>query len=249
VTASIRVDRSLSYSASAGTPSITSAGIEAGDVVIVVHSCDFGSLSQMTISGGGWQLLDSAENEDPFGDGGGTKVWRRVATSSEPSSYTLHHAGGAYSVLALLAIRDADPNDIVIDVDIASAFYPFFEIDSVPTPGLTPPSGSGLEIRAGIAFSGFGDLGVTTHWTTPGSTQVTSNQSGDFIAMVVAQRQLVSSAPVDPVHFANDQAYSGAHGITIIIPASQTTAPAPPDVPSFTPGAARACGATPPTTS
>lgn len=238
MTASIRTVRSISYSDTAGHPTISTSGVQAGDTVTIVHSADAGSLSQMTISGGGWQLLDSAVSEDFFGGGGGTKIWRKVAGSSEPSSYQLSHAsGGAHSIVALVAVRDADPNSIVIDIDGSSAFFPLFKLESIDTPALAPPSGSGLELRIAVAFSGFGDLGATTHWSTPGSAQITTNQSSDFLAMVVAQRQLVSSAPVDSIDYSNDQSYTGGHGITIIIPAGESTTPTPPDVPSFTPAA------------
>ncbi|MEU8196331.1 hypothetical protein AB0C10_21345 [Microbispora amethystogenes] len=240
---SIRVARSMSYAAADDQPTLTNPGGQAGDLVLVFHSCDEGPLSEMGISGGGnWATIGQRSNDDPLGNGGGTKVYAKPYGSSEPSAWQLTQDRNplrlADTTITVVIVRGGSANGIVVAQAGDSGYPPFFYLSEIYTPAAAPSTGSSLELRYAAGFRLPSTAAVT--WTTPtGYTPVANAtvQSRDFIASTVASRTLVSSTPVGEATFGASVNVYGGHGFTVIVPGTDGggTAPPPPSFPSFTP--------------
>lgn len=94
------------------------AGTAAGDVLLAVVCNTFGLISDITPGEGGWAEIHSRDGgwEDTH-----MKVYWRVATGSEPSSYTFNNALLAEEIVQLVTIRDAEPSLIDAPWHIASS--------------------------------------------------------------------------------------------------------------------------------
>lgn len=96
--------RSASSAAQTTTTNCTAlkpTGTVAGDLLIAIHGSDQdGSLAAMTAPSG-WTLIGSSSS---FTTAGFIKVWSKVATSSEPSSYTFADDASADAVLGIVCI-------------------------------------------------------------------------------------------------------------------------------------------------
>jgi hypothetical protein len=88
------------------------AGTVAGDVLIAAHICDNdGSLSQMS-GPSGWTLLgqyDHGSSQTPR-----LKIWGKIATASEPTSYTFPDSTDAHSAVGIVRITGQDPAGAVV---------------------------------------------------------------------------------------------------------------------------------------
>lgn len=236
--ASIRDITSISYVDLEDRPVIPRPQVQAGDILLCIHSCDHGTLSEMGIEGPGWSTAaQRADDRDPFfGDvGGGTKVYRKIATSSEPSSYTLYQDADpdwrADTTVIMIAVRGGDRNNIIIRHTGDSAVPPFGVVDEAVTPSATPPKdmASGLELRVAVAWGPGGQVS----WQIPsGYAQRAAVQSREYLATLLVSRTLVTGAPVGQVAFDAGRGLDAAHGLTIIIPSSHVDEK-PPDLPSY----------------
>lgn len=96
--------RSASSAAQTTTTNCTAlkpTGTVVGDLLIAIHGSDQdGSLTAMTAPSG-WTLVGSSGS---FTTAGFIKVWSKVATSSEPSTYTFADDSSADAVLGILCI-------------------------------------------------------------------------------------------------------------------------------------------------
>ncbi|GAA0969701.1 hypothetical protein GCM10009555_017300 [Acrocarpospora macrocephala] len=216
-------------------------GIQAGDLLLVVHFADLGGLGDMTISGGAPWPTPIATRTAEVG-GGGTKIYRRYAGTDEPDFYTLTQSASplelADSTIVMIAVKDASANGIVIEQTGGGSFGP--PIGSVTTPAATPPTASSLEIRVAIGFpiNAFPPQGLTpVTWSAiPGFSVKANPQSRNYVAMQVATRDLVSSERVGEKTTSPTPGVFGYHGFTIIVPSAESSAPTPPPIPPFTPG-------------
>lgn len=202
---------------------------QAGDVLLCIHSADNGSTSQMGIFGG-WQTIHTASG---FVDAwAGTKVYRRIATGSEPSTYTISQAPGADGVAVILAIRNASATGIVVRSDGAEQ-----TTDTITCPGATPPSAGCLDLRwaAGTMFLPGGFLFFDE---PPGFDPVIQDQSGAFAGAALAKRTRLSSAPVPSATWDVFPFVDVWQGLTILIPPGTAGGepPAPPVFPVGTLG-------------
>lgn len=216
--------RSFSRRAFAGSSSTVSrpSGTQAGDVLIAIHGADQGSASDMTISGG-WTLVRS---QDGFVDAwAGSRVWRRVATASEPSSYTVSQASGADGVVIVVALTEATATGIVVTADGAEEFT-----NEVPAPAATPPKAGCLALRwaGGTLFLPGDDV----TWQYPsGHTPITQAQSGLFASAALAVRSLSTNTPIGSASFLAIPAIHVWQSFTIIVPPSTSSGPTPPPAP------------------
>lgn len=216
--------RSVSRRAWAGATSTVQrpAGVQPGDLLIAFMGSDQGSVSNLQISGG-WTLL--AQQEGFVDAWAGSKIWRRVATASEPSSYTVSQHPGADGVVIIVAIRDATTSGIVVTGDGAEEMT-----DEVPAPPATPRRPGSLALRwaAGTQYLP-GDL---LDWEyPPGHQGVTQDQSGRFASAALAARQLPTSSPIGQAVFWVWPFVHVWQAFTVIVPPPQQqpdTPPAPP---------------------
>jgi hypothetical protein len=82
------------------------AGTTAGDLLLAVQTSDYrGTLTEMAAPSG-WTEL--ANNSDRSSDVGFVKVWQKVATSSEPASYTFADSASATSDVVIVALTGYD---------------------------------------------------------------------------------------------------------------------------------------------
>ncbi|MEV4457003.1 hypothetical protein [Microbispora sp. NPDC049633] len=199
-----------------------------GDVLLIIHSCDIGSLDAMTVTGGGtWTTIASRSRDG--GAGGGTKIYRRLATASEPSTYRLTQSLLADVTVTIVSISGASADGILVTQSGAAG-----NTQDLTTPAGTPSTGSGLELRAGVAFSLNSNL--TLSWEAPaGYTPVRSVQSRQYVSASMASRPIVSSTQVPAAAFRLGRTVGESMGFTILIPTTGST-PTPPVIPDTAPG-------------
>lgn len=223
--ASIRDLTSASY-ADTSARNVTAPTSQPGDQLLIIHTCDIGNLDAMAVTGGGtWTTIATRTRA---GGAGGTKVYRRVATSSEPSTYRLAQSSGADVAVTILAIRDASAGIVVTQAGAAAT------VQDITTPAGTPSTGSGLELRYGAAFSL--NSSSTVSWEAPtGWSLVRSLQSRQFVAAGVASRAIVSSTPVGAAAFRLSRNVGEWMGFTLLVPTAGSV-PTPPVIPDTAPG-------------
>ncbi|MEV0379793.1 hypothetical protein [Nonomuraea sp. NPDC050643] len=184
--------------ASSGARSYTinaPAGVAANDVLIGIQAADRGSTASMTTPTGGtaWQLLDTLDASSQLGVIQAIRVWWKRAGSAEPSLYTFSQGSGSDGVCLIVAIKDASLTaapKIVRSTDGTGL--------NVTTPGITPDSGSDLEVRLVAAYA----LGTAMTFAPPtGLTPLTSVQSRIYTVMTAAARALQSNAATAPANF------------------------------------------------
>lgn len=131
--------RSTSSATGAGDTLTVSApsGLSDGDLLVACHSSDretgMGAPS-------GWTLEASEGTSSPEL---GTRVWYRIAGSSEPSSYDFTQDGAADGVIAVAAIIDHAGESGIISETWNSSFVG----DSVDSPSTTPTGSDDFEVR------------------------------------------------------------------------------------------------------
>lgn len=223
--AAIRDFTAVSYSGTS-TRSVSAPTSRDRDVLLIIHSADIGNVDGMAVTGGGtWETIATRPR---VGGAGGTKVYRRVATSAEPSSYQLAQSSGADVAVAVLAIRDASAAGIVVTQAGAAA-----SVQDVTTPPGTPSTGAGLELRYAAAFS----LGSSTtlSWQAPtGWAPVRTLQSRQFVSTSLASRPQVSSTTAPAATFHLGRTVGEWQGITILVPTAGSV-PTPPAIPEAAP--------------
>lgn len=157
--------------------------------------------------GGTWQLLDSRQ----WNAAAGTKVWWKVAGSSEPSTYGFTQGSSADGVVVVAAVQDAaDTAPLVAQTGADSSST------TVPTPTITPASIDDLELR----WAAGGGPGDTVTWTPPATyTEAADVQSGTFTTGTLATKQLSSSAATGAQNFTASVAPAYHHGFTVAVAA------------------------------
>lgn len=196
-------------------------GVQAGDLLVAWQSADGGSNSGLNLTGGsgGWQSRASV----PGGTWAGTRIWQRTATASEPDTYTASQSALADGTIIIAAIRGADPAAVTI-----------IPGSGVDTPGATPATASGLQLRYAAGLTQFGG---EISWTPPagwGSTQV---QSHPWTSACLASRTYSSSAALPDVPLEPSVALYVSHAFTVLVgSAAPPPAPEAPTYPAWAAG-------------
>ncbi|MEV0830906.1 hypothetical protein [Nonomuraea rubra] len=179
-----------------------------GDLLLLIHSADNGSQSDMQVSGG-WTLVETAGGSS--GNWAGTKVWKRVA-AGEPETYTISQGGAADGVAVMLAISGAGTGVTVKTISRSS------QTIFIPTPAATPPAIGCLDLRwaAGVRFASTN----ITWFTPPGYDEVAELQSRTHATGVLVERALTSNAPVGEAEFLSSLGLNVWNGLTILVPPS-----------------------------
>ncbi|MFI6510145.1 hypothetical protein ACIBCT_21275 [Streptosporangium sp. NPDC050855] len=177
-----------------------------GDLLLLIHSADNGSLDDMQISGG-WQVAETAGGS--AGNWAGTKIWKRIA-SNEPSTYTISQGGTADGVAVMLAISGAGTGLVVETISRSS------QTIFIQTPAATPSTIGCLELRwaAGVRFAS-----TSIEWFTPaGYDSLVELQSRTHATGVLTERALTGNAPVGVAEFLSSLGLNVWNGITILVP-------------------------------
>ncbi len=198
------------------------AGVATNDILIMVQAADRGSTADMATPTGGttWQLLDSIDATSPFGALQVVRLWWKRAGSSEPSSYSATQRNGSDGTCMIVAVKDASTTATPVFARLTTGTDP-----NINTPGITPASGSDLEVRLVGAYP---DSGMSLSFTPPaGYTSITGAQSRTWTAIGGASKALTSNAATSVQTFA---APSGAvlewrFGFTVAIAAAVTGPP------------------------
>lgn len=216
--------RSFSRRAFAGTSATVQrpSGVQAGDLLIAFFGSDQGDVSDLQISGG-WTLL---RQQAGFPDAwAGSKVWRRVASANEPSSYQVSQAPGADGVVIIVALRDAATSGIVVTADGAEE-----TTNAVWAPPATPSKAGSLALRwaGGTPFL----PGTDVFWWTPnGHQEITQAQSGLFATAILVARQLNTNSPIGSAEFVAVPPIDVWQTYTVIVPPASQSGPTPPPAP------------------
>src|SRR5690606_26455205 len=179
-------------------------GVQAGDLLIAHQTSDVSDLAELTTPTGGatWQLLDQFEEAGALQ----VKVWWKIAGESEPSSWNFSQESFADGAVLIAAVRNAaDDTPTVANTSTTST-------TSVPTPGITPPSPTSVEIRIASGNS----AGNTVSWTPPAGLEEKADvQSTNYVAATLATRYLDSTTPTGTENFTASAALEFAAGFTI----------------------------------
>ncbi|GAA4946058.1 hypothetical protein HD597_006760 [Nonomuraea thailandensis] len=171
------------------------AGVVANDVLLAVQAADRGTTTNMTTPSGGsaWQPLDALDGTSGLGVIQAVRVWWKRAGSSEPTSFVFAQGSGSDGACLIVAIKDASLTavpKIMRSTDGTGL--------NVTTPGITPDSGSDLEVRLVAAYA----LGATMTFISPaGLTPLTRVQSRTYTVLAAAARALQSNAATASANF------------------------------------------------
>lgn len=224
MTASVR-----SHTVTSGTGTTIAAAVpavvSAGDHLWAIHVTDTAPAS---MTAAGWTLAGSIDGFLA------AKVWRRTATSAEPSSYAFGQANLSDGHVFMLAVADVDVSLPPVLVGGDSFGIP------TSTPGVTPSGAPHLEIRvAAVALPGQ----PITWQIPPGFTSRGASESAlELVAAAAASRLINSSAASGEQLFtALPQLGRDGIGLTISLPSAAAREPEIPTFPAFTPtrGSAR----------
>ncbi|MBT2234768.1 hypothetical protein [Nonomuraea sp. NEAU-A123] len=171
------------------------AGVAAADVLIGIQAADRGSTAPMTAPTGGttWEPLDSLDALSELGVIQAIRVWWKRAGSAEPGMYTFKQGGGSDGVCLIVAVKDASLTAAPQIVRSTAGTG-----QNITTPGITPSSGSDVELRLVAAYS----TGSAMTFTTPdGLTPLNRIQSRTYTVLAAAARALQSNAATAPAAF------------------------------------------------
>lgn len=210
--ASIRSVRTSTISGGAGTAA--RGAVQPGDLLIAFHAADDGWAEDRTISGG-WIRRPAEEGME----WAGVTVWTRVASANEPSGYQVTQGPTADGVVHIVAVRDADTDQVTIRSDFGTI-----------APRVRPATASGVEIRY-VAVAP--DEPNTVSWSAPSGYTLVQAQSGYWTSAAVATRTYSSSAWLPRVEFVPSGIIWDAIAYTIVVESAPSVPPPPP--PSYPP--------------
>lgn len=193
-------------------------GTVAGDLLLGFQTADRGTTTDMATPTGGasWSLLAS----QLFVTGElGTRIWWKIAGSSEPSTYGFSQVSSADGVVAVAAVITPVTTAPVFASSAATA-----SATSIPTPSITPTGADDLEFRWAASQ---GQGGATLTWTSPATyTEQVDRQSGTFTSASLAAKTLSSSAATGVQNFTISAATTAYIGFTVAV--AGTAPPLPP---------------------
>ncbi|MER5420321.1 hypothetical protein [Streptosporangium roseum] len=193
--------------ASSGTLTVNKpAGVVAGDILIARASDSGGTLANLGTPTGGdtWQLLTSRDDT-----GLKSKLFWKVAGSSEPSSYAFSFRTFGFGLVTIVAVQDGSSSTpTVASVATGSG-------TTVNTPGITPPDAASLEIRFAVAGTPEDTSGAWTH--PAGYTEIGEQSSEAETGSDTAHKQLTSGTATGTLAFTTANTLTTRHGFTVAI--------------------------------
>jgi hypothetical protein len=162
------------------------SGTQAQDYLLAVQVSDHrGSLSAMVAPDGSWSLLGSTSRSDV----GFVKVWRRIATASEPAEYEWTDSTSAQSSVIIVALTGYDPSQ---PLAVTPTFSNGASSSTHPAPSVTGVA-DGMLITAHIG----GTNGTTRSYTSFPSgmsrAQDSALSSGGYIVLGVFYQALTGA--------------------------------------------------------
>lgn len=190
------------------------SSVVSGTYMVAWMHCDEGGAgSSMGISGGStWNSLTSGLTGNT-----GYRLFWKLAGGSEPTNYSVTFDDtSAFAVAHIVTSNDAGTGAPVWQVTNTSGSG-----TTGPTPGITPPDATALEIRL-IGASLAGSPGART-WSPPaGLTERTDLQQGTFASGSSATRTLASSSATTSLNFTASGSVSDRVGATVGVPSGST---------------------------
>jgi hypothetical protein len=147
----------------------------------------------------------------------GYRLFWKIAGASEPATYSVSYnaASSAYAVAQIITSNDAGTGAPVWAKTTTAG-----NGTTGPTPGITPPDATALEIRM-VLCTGEG----TPHtWTPPGGlTERTDVNQAGFPTATSATRTLASASATTSLNFTASGAAVDRIGYTVGVPSTSTT--------------------------
>jgi hypothetical protein len=189
-------------------------GVVAGTYMVAAIANDVeNNGSGIGITGGStWNSLTSGLTEET-----GYRLFWKIAGGSEPANYSVSYNSGsnAYSIAHIITSNDAGTSAPVWQVTNTAGSG-----TTGPTPGITPPDATALEVRFILASNSSG--GART-WTSPGGlTERTDINESGFTNGSSATRTLASGSATTSLNFTASGTVNDRVGITVGIPSGAT---------------------------
>ena len=169
--------------------------------------------SGIGISGGTtWQSLTSGVSGET-----GYRLFWKIAGPSEPANYSVSYnsASTAYSTAHIITSNDAGEDAPVWQITTTTG-----QGTSGPTPGITPPDPTTLEVRFILASN---DTNESRSWSPPsGLTERTDRQESGWPSGSSATRTLSSGSATSSLNFTANGQVLDRVGITVGIPSAIT---------------------------
>lgn len=165
---------------------IAAPTIVAGDLLVMIYVTDNVSVTDMQLPSG---FTERSRRE--FGlNSNHMIIATKVATASEPSSYTYVAPSGADTRVDLISVADADPNAVPVIVTSETVA----STTTHAAPSVSPAGTSDLLISGVTLMSNPSNPGATT-WTAPsGMTEVTDAQTSTILTLTTARQALTGGA-------------------------------------------------------
>lgn len=187
---------------------------------------DSGGIANIT-GGQEWQRLGHVEG--PTTHLSAVDVWWRMATASEPATYTVTQGSGADGAVVIVPVANAASTPPKV---VESAL--FSNSVAVLSPGITPNSPSGAEIRFAAGIPNHASIS----WSNPvGFTELADIQSADNVGGAVCWRPVTSTTAIGSIaHIVSGATLTYGAGLTVIVASgAEHETPTPPSFPAFTP--------------
>jgi hypothetical protein len=201
----------------AGSFNCTKPSSVTSDIMLVLcHLSTAGVLADMGTPSGGttWLPLDSSLWVNP--NGGGVKIWWKIAGGSEPASYGLTQNSGGRGSCSIVAVQDPGTGTPVVDHSGASG-----NTTSLTTPSTVPNGPDDFEIRFACGrANGFQTVSFTPPAGFDERTDITS--SIGLASQSAATRTLSSGGPTGTHDFALSAPLTNYLGFTVDVASTVT---------------------------
>lgn len=165
--------------------------------------------SGISITGGTtWNSLTSGLTSQT-----GYRLFWKIAGPSEPANYSVSYnsSDDAYSVAMIVTSNDAAPDPPVWQVTQTTGSG-----NTGPTPGITPPDATALEVRFILASN---NSAANRSWTAPaGLTERADVQANQWVNGSAATRTLDSDSATGSLNFTANGSVADRVGFTVGIP-------------------------------
>lgn len=190
------------------------SGVVEGTYMVAAINNDVGNNgSGIGISGGTtWQSLTSGVSGET-----GYRLFWKIAGPSEPANYSVSYntSSTAYSTAHIITSNDAGEDAPVWQITTTTG-----QGTSGPTPGITPPDPTTLEVRFILASN---DINESRSWSPPaGLTERTDIQESGWPSGSSATRTLSSGSATSSLSFTANGQVLDRVGITVGIPSAIT---------------------------
>lgn len=186
VTPTVRGATSATVGYNTNPKTIAAPTTVAGDLLIMIFATDYSSISEMQFPSG---FTPVAQYDFALGSNH-MIIATKVATASEPATYTYVAPTGGDTRVDLLSVKDADTSNapVIRTAETAAS------TTTHAAPGISPAGTSDLLISGITLMSNPSNPGATT-WTPPaGMTEKTDAQTGTILTMTTASQPLTGGA-------------------------------------------------------